>query len=74
MSRAPKQDALRALVAAHPGEYAVWYARRVGPHGSRRYGYQTIERATARGTVERRPDPAYPHRTRLWPARTGATP
>lgn len=44
-------------VATWPGHPVAWYARRVGPHGSKRYGYQTVQRAIAAGRLVRQPLP-----------------
>lgn len=44
-----------ADVRTHPGHSAAWYASRVGPNGSRRYGYQTVSRAVAAGRLVKVP-------------------
>lgn len=41
----PRMKHLKNLVSAHPGRVALWYVERIGPHGSRRYGYETVHRA-----------------------------
>lgn len=40
-----------SLVSRNPGKAMLWYAERVGPHGSRCYGYRTVWRAVNAGLV-----------------------
>lgn len=42
---------LTRMVAATPGKSRAWYAVRVGPNGSMRYGYAIIGRAVRAGLV-----------------------
>jgi len=56
----PAQDDLVAYVTFHPGCRPVVAAREIGPHGSIRYGYETIKRAIAAGRIINLPDPVRP--------------
>jgi len=40
------------LVYQHPGHPMIYYAKRVGPHGSLRLGYAVIHRAIDAGLVD----------------------
>lgn len=46
-----------SFVAAHPGRAMLAAAERVGPNGSRNYGYRTVHRAIDAGLVMTRPGP-----------------
>ncbi len=70
----PKMEELARLVAERPGRITCRYAEQVGPNGSLRFGYRTVARAVRAGLVARRPDPAYPHRTRLFPVEEAQPP
>ena len=56
----PAQDDLVAYVTFHPGCRPAEAAREIGPHGSYRYGYETIKRAIAAGRIINLPDPVRP--------------
>lgn len=47
----PRMNDVRNLVAANPGRTMLWYAERVGPNGSRRFGYASVHRAIKAGIV-----------------------
>lgn len=49
----PRMAHVLAYVAANPGLPMLRAARRVGPHGSTRYGYRAVHRAIAAGLVRR---------------------
>lgn len=57
----PRMEQAASYVASHPGCYKVDVAREVGPHGSLRYGYRTVDRAIAAGLIhaQRQPDGTY---------------
>ena len=54
------KDAVQ-YVRLNPGCPKIDVARVVGPNGSLRYGYRTVDRCIARGLIraERRPDGRY---------------
>lgn len=47
----PVMIAAAEYVAAHPGCAKLPVAEHVGPHGSRKYGYQAVDRAIAAGLI-----------------------
>jgi hypothetical protein len=53
----PCMEAVAEYVAMHPGRPVLHAARHVGPHGSTRYGYQTVDRAIRAGLVRVEPNP-----------------
>lgn len=53
----PRMQELRSLVLSTPGKCMLFYASRIGPHGSRFYGYRTIHRALKAGVISRQPGP-----------------
>ena len=57
----PRMEAAIQFVALNPGCRKIDVAKVVGPNGSLRYGYRTVDRCIARGLVraERRPDGRY---------------
>ena len=57
----PRMEAAVQYVAMNPGCKKIDVARVVGPHGSLRYGYLTVDRCIARGLIraERRLDGRY---------------
>ena len=55
MSRiGPRMHDVATYVAAHPGCPKLHAAEYVGPNGSRRYGYATVDRAIRAGLIEAR--------------------
>ena len=57
----PRMEAAIHYVTLNPGCRKIDVAKVVGPNGSLRYGYRTVDRCIARGLVraERRPDGRY---------------
>lgn len=57
----PRMAAVARTVARHPGCPKLLPARTVGPNGSLRYGYASVDRATHAGLVraERRSSGTY---------------
>lgn len=51
----PKMRRVAHLVYVHGRITLIDVARQVGPHGSLRYGYETIERAIRAGLVKTAP-------------------
>jgi hypothetical protein len=68
MKVGPRMAEVVDYVWEHPGCHPARVARQVGPHGSIRYGYRTVDRAIRAGLVASRPDPAHRGRAILLPA------
>jgi hypothetical protein len=47
----PRMQEAVAIVAANPGCNKLFVAKRVGPNGSTKYGYDTVNRALAHGLI-----------------------
>ena len=56
MKVGPRMETIISYVARNPGLSKAVVARACGPKGSRRYGYQAIERCLNAGLLEERPD------------------
>jgi hypothetical protein len=55
----PSQRAVAAYVEANPGCPKLHPAEHVGPHGSRKYGYDAVNRAIRAGLIEDRGTKTY---------------
>ena len=51
-ARAPKMHAARDFVADNPGCCKLAVAEAVGPNGSRRFGYEIVDRAIRAGMID----------------------
>ena len=51
----PRMNDVIYLVGVRPGMPKLFYARRVAPNGSLRYGYATVNRVIRQGLVKTEP-------------------
>jgi len=47
----PRMKEATAIVAENPGCTKLYVAEQVGPHGSRQFGYRTVERCIKAGLI-----------------------